>query len=724
MEAESSIKASGSSSGGALDRTVLDDLISLCPSPDTVQQLLASKQHSADEKARILSNVVLRCASSGDVHLLAWILEAKSYVTKHPTQAGEALAALRLDELRDRDGESDANSDSDSAPSMGPVCLAASSGHIDVVKLLLDYGLPIDEQDGLGWTPLMWAVNSSNLPLVDYLIRRGANVEARSHKGSSCEDFIISVAPEQPSSTTMYSYATRSAPSPLSPSPTSGPSTPRTRDRQLIADAIYDRLQAVATRDEMTPFAASSSSSSFGTPSRSHSRAFSVDSTPPPGTPPKGQRSHTRTLTHQSSTLFARRLIGKTERREMQEADLKKREAAEGRRRALLEMSVLLDVDFSALVGEPPRDDEDDGGIVAARRRRRRQQQREPRQRTPGGRGTPLAPGCGALEVGADPCSVDFDFTRILPSQMIVFSDEHIPALLDHIVLGANPVRAPWVSRSQPANTIYLCLRYAASLEDEDLLLGMLYDSLDAVEKVARSREGDIVSLAFWLFNMTILLYYTRRDATLSSLPKMREEAQLFIHDLINEIVVAIIRDIERRISKVLEVAMLEHDAIPGFEDVRFEGEWNKNIFKTLKGSVRGSGSTGLRHKRSSRMPLGQIFSQFKEGSEDHDSVAPMPGVGGSSSPRGFAGSPDPAAAAARAAAPSPAPAVSAAEQLSNPTPRTVTSLLTASLHVLQLYEVSPAIIVQMFSQVFYWLGSELFNRVSSDGAPLHYMRC
>lgn len=709
----------------------LDDFLKLCPSPHTVQRLLASDQHTTEDKAQSLEKVVLRCASSGDVHLLAWILEAKSYVSQQQSAQGppgsQALAALRLDELRDEDGEG--GDSSSEAPFMGPLCLAASSGHIDVVKLLLDYGVPIDEQDGLGWTPLMWAVNSSNLPLVDYLIRRGANVEARSHKGTTCEDFIVSIAPEEVSQPSMYHYAPRAAPA-------AGPSSPRSRDRQLIADAIFDRLQTVAAYNEadqsIDNFSVAPSPSGGrtpSTPSRSHNRAVSIDSTPA-ATPPKA-RGHSRTLTHQSPMMFAptsstsRRLIGKNERHQIQEANLRTREVAEGRGRALLDMSVLLDVDFSSLVGEPPREDDDHSSSSWAIKRRSSKQRRRnlhqpnsaaQRRRNDLG----LLPGCGALEVGADPLSVGFDFEQILPDQMMVFGDGDIDPLLDMIVSHAKPVRAPWIARAEPANAVFLCLRYAASLGDEDLLINMLYATLETVEDVSRAREGDVVSQAFWLFNMMLLLYYTRRDVTLSQLPKMREEAHLFIQDLVNEIVVAIIRDVERRISKVLEVALLEHEAIPGFEDVRFEGEWN--LIKTLKGSVRastgGGGTNSLRHKGSARRPLSQIFSQFKEGSEENEARAgPMmmsPMTGGSSM-RGesyaVSGRPPPQPGAALGS--STDSKLSAAEQLSHPTPRTVTSILTAALHVLQLYEINPAVIVQIFSQVFYWLGSELFNRVS-----------
>ena len=44
--------------------------------------------------------------------------------------------------------------------------------------------------------------------------------------------------------------------------------------------------------------------------------------------------------------------------------------------------------------------------------------------------------------------------------------------------------------------------------------------------------------------------------------------------------------------------------------------------------------------------------------------------------------------------------------------PLSITEMLSGVLLVLQLYEVNPAIIVQAFSQIFFWIASELFNRI------------
>lgn len=46
--------------------------------------------------------------------------------------------------------------------------------------------------------------------------------------------------------------------------------------------------------------------------------------------------------------------------------------------------------------------------------------------------------------------------------------------------------------------------------------------------------------------------------------------------------------------------------------------------------------------------------------------------------------------------------------------PRSVTTLLSSTLFVLQHYDFAghPCIVVQAFSQLLYWLASELFNRI------------
>ncbi|KAL8831776.1 MAG: hypothetical protein Q9191_000662 [Dirinaria sp. TL-2023a] len=49
------------------------------------------------------------------------------------------------------------------------------------------------------------------------------------------------------------------------------------------------------------------------------------------------------------------------------------------------------------------------------------------------------------------------------------------------------------------------------------------------------------------------------------------------------------------------------------------------------------------------------------------------------------------------------------------PEPRNVTSLLSSTLFVLDLYDIHSVIIAQILAQLFYWIGAELFNHTLSD---------
>ena len=62
-----------------------------------------------------------------------------------------------------------------------PLMMAARTGSVPVIELLLERGARIDAREKLrGTTALMWAVANSNTDAVRLLIARGADVNARS----------------------------------------------------------------------------------------------------------------------------------------------------------------------------------------------------------------------------------------------------------------------------------------------------------------------------------------------------------------------------------------------------------------------------------------------------------------------------------------------------------------------------------------------------------------
>ncbi|KOS23455.1 Dilute domain-containing protein [Escovopsis weberi] len=238
----------------------------------------------------------------------------------------------------------------------------------------------------------------------------------------------------------------------------------------------------------------------------------------------------------------------------------------------------------------------------------------------------------------------EFDWSRCLYDQMFVFQENELDRILDIVITKMTPQRSP-SQKPVPANMIFLSARYAHYHSVPELLERLLVSAMERINDVVEKHQWDMTILAFWLSNATLLLHYLKKDA---GLVEATTEFQAQLAELINEIFVLIVRDAERRLDKVLDVAMLEHETIPGFEGIAFQNEWKLFKRKTIV----------------KEEPLEKRFRP-----------------------------------------PSP-------KQRAKPAPRNVTSLLSSTLFVLDLYDVHSVISTQIISQLLYWLGSELFNRI------------
>ena len=241
----------------------------------------------------------------------------------------------------------------------------------------------------------------------------------------------------------------------------------------------------------------------------------------------------------------------------------------------------------------------------------------------------------------------EFDWTRCLHDQMFVFQEDDLDRILDIIITNMTPQRSP-SQKPVPANMIFLSARYAHYHASPDLLAKLLITAMDKINDVVEMHQWDMTILAFWISNATLLLHYLKKD---TGLVEATTEFQAHLSELINEIFILIVRDAERRLDKVLDAAMLDHETIPGFEDITFQNEWK--IFK--------------RKKEVKEEPLERRYRP-----------------------------------------PSP-------KQRAKPSPRNVTSLLSSTLFVLDLYDIHSVITTQIISQLIYWIGAELFNRIMSN---------
>ncbi|KAK4497879.1 hypothetical protein PRZ48_010534 [Zasmidium cellare] len=241
----------------------------------------------------------------------------------------------------------------------------------------------------------------------------------------------------------------------------------------------------------------------------------------------------------------------------------------------------------------------------------------------------------------------EFVWDRCLNDQMFVFMENDIERILDVVITKMTPQRTP-SQKPVPANIVFLGARYAHYHANKELLTDWLESAQDKIYAVVDRYQWDMTILAFWISNATLLLYYLKKD---TGLTEVTTQFQAQMAELIHEIYILVIRDAERRMDKVLDVAILDHETIPGFEDITFQNEWK---FLKSKSKVK----------------------------------------------------PDPVEKRMRP--PSP-------KRRAQPSPRNITSLLSSTLFVLDLYDVHSVIIAQILSQLYYWLSAEIFNRIMSN---------
>ncbi|EEA26667.1 hypothetical protein EYB25_002297 [Talaromyces marneffei] len=238
----------------------------------------------------------------------------------------------------------------------------------------------------------------------------------------------------------------------------------------------------------------------------------------------------------------------------------------------------------------------------------------------------------------------EFVWDRCLNDQMFVFQDNELEKILNIIITNMTPQRSP-SQKPVPANLLFLSARYAHYHASPELLAQLLMSATDKINDVVERHQWDMTILAFWISNATLLLHYLKKDP---GLMVSTVEFQLHLAELINEIFILIIRDAERRMNRVLDQAMLDHETIPGLSDVTFQNEWK--LFKSK--------------------PKPKVEPPEK-----------------------------------RFRPPSP-------KRRAQVSPRNITSLLSSTLFVLDLYDVHSVITSQIISQLLYWLGAELFNRI------------
>ncbi|KAI7831548.1 DIL domain-containing protein [Gamsiella multidivaricata] len=248
---------------------------------------------------------------------------------------------------------------------------------------------------------------------------------------------------------------------------------------------------------------------------------------------------------------------------------------------------------------------------------------------------------------------------------MFVFSSRDIPHIIETVITTIEPAR----SRSYkpiPAYVLFLSARFAHNFSTPELLEELLEATVTAIRSVTKIKPDDMALTAYWISNTSSFIHFLRKDAGLRHTSEAyQEKLEMLLQDMVH----TIIQDAERRMEQILEPAMLEHDTIMGLDEVRFQSVWAFNFW-------RGIGSGGRTNKRASAPPVPSSQSRSTESLRRTSLQAQRP-----SSPT-----------------------------QRSITPRTVTTMMSSLLFVMQIYDVHPEIIYYVIAQLLYYISCEVFN--------------
>ncbi|KAK7064296.1 DIL domain-containing protein [Favolaschia claudopus] len=275
-------------------------------------------------------------------------------------------------------------------------------------------------------------------------------------------------------------------------------------------------------------------------------------------------------------------------------------------------------------------------------------------------------------------------------ASMLVFSPLSLPQIFESLITNFQPS----FRDAQPANTLYMLARFACLTCDHTWLEDLIIGATDAIEETFFERADDVTCLVFWLRNTTIWLHLLRCDNSISEACEMLGSFEL-IEEVINSVFVFIIRFAERRIDQLLDGALLDYSPPTSeLDSIQFESEWS--FLRSFQGKKKSISSTTL------RIP--------PPPSPGHPPASPAGSISTSTS-RGFSSLRDTFSRARAGSSTTPIQAIFS-DGVSQNSPTSITSFLTALHAMLTLSDVNPALTTQLWSQVMYWTSCEMFNRI------------
>ncbi|KAI1309939.1 hypothetical protein EDD11_003954 [Mortierella claussenii] len=315
----------------------------------------------------------------------------------------------------------------------------------------------------------------------------------------------------------------------------------------------------------------------------------------------------------------------------------------------------------------------------------------------------------------------EFDWEKCLPDQMFVFSSKDIKHIIETTITTMEPGRSR-AHRPVPAYVLFLAARFAHYFSSSELLDDLLEAALGAIHSVTKSKPEDMTLTTYWISNTSVLLHFLRKDPGLSVATDFH---QLKIEAMLLDMIQMIVVDAERRIERILEPAMLDHDTIAGLDEVKFQSDWaflwRGSMSKATSSKSQSNSQNNTVSKRSSSplSPNAGSTSIFTNGSSSatSSSSAAAPVTGGSNANSSATSPSIKPRPLTRTSSSSMVPLVNRppSPRQRRISPRTITTMLSSLLFVMQTYDIHPDIVHYVLAQLLNYVSCEVFNRMISN---------
>ncbi|PLW13821.1 hypothetical protein PCANC_19394 [Puccinia coronata f. sp. avenae] len=711
------------------DAAYIDPLILLAPTAINLSKLAGEllRTENLAQIQQVFTAAYLKGASTGDSDLLEWLLATHNHqqYNNNKNNNNNNNNNNSNNKIQTIKEETDSNSDSGSSVSSSShhsnkhaetislkpgqprqwidleardedgspaIILAAAFGHAEAVRAIVD-GLGdqvVDRRDAVGWTALHWAARNGDLTIVSYLLNHGASTSLVSFTDRPPSDRSSSILLPPRSRLSTYSTSTLTGSDTRSPiqsddetTTTSTTTTPR-RPKRRRTRAKGLRPYDLAKKDEQ------------GETIREILRIAEQAKT----------STHSR---HPSQASIRSIRLAEVQ----SEAELAKSESKKIIQLAKL-CSETLEIHPSLLGLEPiPNDPLDHKPFMFNSHPHPHNHNHNPHTHTQSIIKSLMA--SSQAEWEQEQQAEEFLWDRCEPDQMIVCSLDELEGVFEAVIKTMEPQQARH-NRFVPANVLFFCARFAAHMGTVELLEEVLLGAVDRIEETIFARQQNMANSTFWLFNSICLLYYIRREPLLQEMTT--PDIQLHLEDLVNEIYVFIIRDAERRLDKLIDSTLLDFEPLPGIKvDFEPEGSWRfvraltvkRNRTTSFRPSIPRFNTSNNNKVDGSSNNNNNTTTITTQGQSPKLSSSPLSSISLPSShgPR-TTSAPNQSTPLSQ-----PPPSLSSSTGTLK-TPKLITDLLSSVLYLLQAYEIHGSVIVQIFSQIIYWLSCETFNRIIS----------